>query len=68
MNTVRKTIEIDTELADTIQSLADSQLWSFSKMSYVLLQRATKEATRKRNARKNNTQHNTADVGSGNSK
>lgn len=45
---VRKTIEIDTDLEKTIQEWADSRNWSFSYASYVLLQQAVKERTRKR--------------------
>ena len=46
--TVRKTIEMDTELSQYIQDMADEKVWSFSYMSYVLLQQAVKEKNRKK--------------------
>lgn len=54
---VRKTVEIDTDLAKSIQELADDKKWSFSYMSYVLLQQSVKERSRKRKAgtKKDNT-------------
>lgn len=48
MKTVRKTIEIDEQLATIIQEMADKQKWSFSTMGYVLLQKAVKERCRKK--------------------
>lgn len=45
---VRKTIEMDMELSDDIQKMADEKKWSHSYMSYVLLQQAVKEKKRKR--------------------
>lgn len=59
---VRKTIDIDTELSKTIQEMADKVNWSFSYMSYVLLQQATKERLRKR-AKKDNTEHHPPNMG-----
>jgi hypothetical protein len=52
MKTVRKTIEIDTDLADAIEIMSTENKWSFSKMGYVLLQQAVKERLRKRNGKK----------------
>jgi len=43
----RKTIDIDETLEKIIQEMADSKKWSFSYMSYVLLQYAVKEKQRK---------------------
>ncbi len=56
MATVRKTIEIDVDLSETIQKLADENKWSFSTMGYILLQVAVKERLRKRNAKKSHIQ------------
>lgn len=61
MKTVRKTIEIDTELADFIQGMADAKKWSFSTMGYVLLQQAAKEIKRKRNGKKVHIPDNATD-------
>lgn len=56
VGTVRKTVEIDIELEKTIQDMADKKNWSFSYMSYVLLQQAAKEKLRKSKPEaKNNT-------------
>lgn len=64
MTTVRKTIEIDIELSNTIQELADKQKWSFSKMGAVLLQQAAKERNRKKkNAKEDNSQSNSQNMG-----
>lgn len=62
MQTVRKTIEIDTELSASIEMLATDNKWSFSKMGAVLLQQAVKERLRKRNGRKNTIEHHSADA------
>jgi len=43
----RKTVDIDEQLEKTIQDMADAKKWSFSYMSYVLLQYAIKEKQRK---------------------
>lgn len=43
----RKTIDIDESLEKTIQEMASAKKWSFSYMSYVLLQYAVKEKQRK---------------------
>lgn len=52
----RKTVEIDKELEKNIQAMADARNWSFSYMSYVLLQQAVREKTRKRKlGEENNT-------------
>lgn len=48
MGKVRKTIEMDTDLAKIIQDMADAKKWAFSYMAYDLLQQAVKEKTRKR--------------------
>lgn len=54
----RKTIDIDQQLETIIQNMADNKKWSFSKMSYVLLQQAVKEKTRKQKiVKQNNTEH-----------
>lgn len=45
---IRKTIDMDNGLSDAIQALADEKKWSFSYMSYVLLQQAVKEKNRKK--------------------
>ena len=47
---IRKTVDLDTELAKVIQEMADKRNWSFSYMSYVLLQYAVREKARKRKA------------------
>lgn len=44
---VRKTVEMDENLAKVIKDMADARNWSHSYMSYVLLQQAVKEKTRK---------------------
>jgi hypothetical protein len=44
----RKTVDIDENLEKTIQEMADKRNWSFSYMSYVLLQYAVKEKSRKK--------------------
>jgi predicted transcriptional regulator len=44
----RKTVDIDEKLEKTIQEMADKRNWSFSYMSYVLLQQAVKEKLRKK--------------------
>lgn len=44
----RKTVDIDENLEKMIQEMADKRKWSFSYMSYVLLQYAVKEKSRKR--------------------
>lgn len=44
---VRKTVEMDVQLAESVQKMADGKNWSFSYMSYVLLQQAVKEKLRK---------------------
>jgi hypothetical protein len=50
--TVRIYIQIDTDLAKTIKEMAQNKNWSESYMSYVLLQQAVKEKTRKSSAKK----------------
>lgn len=45
---IRKTIDMDEALVNGIQSLADEKKWSFSYMSFVLLQQAVKERNRKK--------------------
>lgn len=57
---IRKTIEIDEELSNIINAMADKKNWSFSYMGYVLLQQAVKEKYRKR-AKEDRSEHNTAD-------
>ncbi len=60
---IRKTIDIDTDLSKTIQEMADKRNWSFSYMSYVLLQQAVKEKTRKNKAGKeNSTEHHPSNL------
>ena len=44
---IRKTVEVDSELASAIKKLANSKNWSFSYMSYVLLRQAVNERLRK---------------------
>lgn len=44
----RKTIDIDEKLEQIIQDMANKKNWSFSYMSYSLLQAAVKEKTRKK--------------------
>ena len=44
----RKTIDMTEELETEIQDMADEKKWSFSYMSYVLLQQAVKEKNRKK--------------------
>ena len=44
----RKTVYFDEELEKTVQEMADRKNWSFSYMSYVLLQQAVKEKNRKK--------------------
>ena len=44
----RNTIYMDSDLKKEIDSLAGNKNWSFSHMSYVLLQQAVKEKNRKR--------------------
>jgi hypothetical protein len=44
----RKTIDIDETTEKAIQDMADAKKWSFSYMSYVLLQYALKEKQRKK--------------------
>lgn len=58
--TLRKTIELDTDLYDTIEAMAKEKGWSFSYMSYILLQYAIKEKHRKK---KNSSQNNTGHLG-----
>lgn len=45
---IRKTIDIHPELVKIIQEMADKKYWSFSYMSYVLLQYAAREKIRKK--------------------
>lgn len=46
---LRKTIDIDTDLVNIIQDMADKKTFgSFSKMSYLLLQSAVNEKLRKK--------------------
>lgn len=49
----RKTVDIDADLEKTIQDMADAKKWSFSYMSYVLLQYAVKEKRRKNKPKPN---------------
>ncbi len=44
----RKTVDIDENLEKVIQEMANKRNWSFSYMSYVLLQQAVKEKSRKK--------------------
>lgn len=50
---VRATVDIDIDLKDAIHKMAQDKKWSFSYMSYVLLQQAIKERSRKRKSPKN---------------
>lgn len=52
--TVRKTVDMTEELELQIQEFADEKKWSFSYMSYVLLQYAIKEKQRKKLPKKDN--------------
>jgi hypothetical protein len=45
---VRKTVDITSDLEREVQSIADEKKWSFSYTSYVLLQQAVKEKNRKK--------------------
>ena len=59
----RKTVYFDEELEKTVQEMADRKNWSFSYMSYVLLQQAVKEKTRKnKSGKENSPQHHTPDL------
>lgn len=44
----RKTIDIDADLEKSIQDMADVKKWSFSYMTYTLLQYAVKEKHRQK--------------------
>ncbi len=59
----RKTMDIDENLEKTIKDMANKKNWSFSYMSYVLLQQAVKEKSRKNKSAKqeSNTEYNSAD-------
>ena len=46
--TRRETTDMDDELKKEIKEMADERNWSFSYMSYVLLQQAVKEKNRKK--------------------
>ncbi len=47
--TIRRSVEMDKELGNTIQGMADKKTFgSFSKMCYLLLQQAVKEINRKK--------------------
>ena len=46
--TRRDTVDMTNELKAEIQEMADERNWSFSYMSYVLLQQAVKEKNRKK--------------------
>lgn len=57
----RKTVDIDENLEKTIQGMADKKNWSFSYMSYMLLQSAVKEKNRKKShsdSEKSRYEHN----------
>jgi predicted transcriptional regulator len=59
----RKTVYFDDELEKIVQEMADKRNWSFSYMSYVLLQQAVKEKTRKsKTGKENNTEHHSTDL------
>lgn len=60
---VRATIDMDFELKDTIHKMAQDKNWSFSYMSYVLLQYAIKEKQRKK---KGNNERKPGHMGQGN--
>lgn len=45
---LRVTVDIDESLKKSIQEMAGAKNWSFSYMSYVLLQQAVKERMRKK--------------------
>ena len=45
---IRKTIDIHPDLVEIIDEMAKKRHWSFSYMSYVLLQQAVKEKNRKK--------------------
>jgi hypothetical protein len=50
----RKTVDIDEDLEKSIQEMAEKRNWSFSYMSYVLLQQAVKEKLRKQKVGEDN--------------
>ena len=53
---IRKTIQLEPELSNTIEGMAERNNWSFSYMCSVLLQQAVKEKLRKKKgAKENNT-------------
>lgn len=58
---------ISEELASSIEEIAERENRKFTPMISILLQLAVKEKNRKRNAKKDNSEHSAGNLGSGNS-
>ncbi len=57
----------DKQLIDNVDEIANRESRTRSEMIDLLLRLAVKEKNRKRNGKKDNSQHNTGNMGSGNS-